>query len=274
MSSLPSPKNSTPQSIAKQVASPLINKPTYIVDGDSESIYSSWDKEHGIIMLRHHYALRDEAHETVAESKRIWVNTPFSVFAVQSFHTPEGPAIMQAMLEDPRGNYGHLPSELRPHRVRSRTSLRASPHRLRSERSAFLREKLRSSPIHVFTDAPSKPFAAPAPDQPVLREVQRDANVYQSSPAPALDEIKPFSPSDIEYDTFQHGKGAFDFPSRTRVTSTTWRAALGWPSQSTGKSAQDCEEILSGSHPLETLRINRPRPRGQPTPAHVPVPVA
>ncbi|KAI0323907.1 hypothetical protein GY45DRAFT_500093 [Cubamyces sp. BRFM 1775] len=214
-------------------------------------------------MLRHYYALR-EAHETVAESRRIWVDTPFSVFTVQSFHPPEGPAILQAMLEHPRGNYGHLPSELRPPHVRPRTSSRASPYPLRNQRSAFSPEKRHSSPIHVLTDAPSKPFAAPAPEHPVLREVQRDANVYQSSPAPALDEIKPFSPIHIELDTSKHGEGAFGLLSRPRVTSSTRRAALGRSKRSTGKCAQDCKENLSASSIIPT--INRPRPRGRPRP--------
>ncbi|KAI0324969.1 hypothetical protein GY45DRAFT_1390266 [Cubamyces sp. BRFM 1775] len=136
----------------------------YIVDGDGESIYSGWNEEHVIMTLRHYYALRDEAHETVAESRRIWVDTPFSVSA--------------AMLEHSQKNYGALPSELRPHRVRSRTSSSASPYPLRNQRSALSLDKPRSSPIQVFTDAPSTPFAAPAPEQPVLFDVQRDANVY------------------------------------------------------------------------------------------------
>ncbi|KAI0653383.1 hypothetical protein C8Q70DRAFT_1059376 [Cubamyces menziesii] len=97
--SSPSPKHPTPHSVAKQAASPLVNNSVYIVDGDSESIYSDWDEERGIMTLRHYYALRDEAHETVAESRCIWVDTPFSVFAVQSFQPPKEPAVMQAMLE-------------------------------------------------------------------------------------------------------------------------------------------------------------------------------
>ncbi|OSC98908.1 hypothetical protein PYCCODRAFT_1470724 [Trametes coccinea BRFM310] len=84
--------------------------------------------------------------------------------------------------------------------------------------------------------------------------------------------IKPFSPLHIELDTFKQGKVAFGLPSRPRVTSSTRRAALGWSKRSTGKSStQDCKENISSSMiiptPSETLRINRPRPRGRPTPA-------
>ena len=41
-----------------------------MVDGDSESVYSNWDEEHGTMTLRHYYALPgDEAHTTVAQSR-------------------------------------------------------------------------------------------------------------------------------------------------------------------------------------------------------------
>ncbi|KAI0635339.1 hypothetical protein C8Q77DRAFT_1054820 [Trametes polyzona] len=280
VSSSPSPKHPTPQSVAKQMASPLNNSSVYIVEGDSESVYGDWDEERGIMTLRHYYALRDEAQETVKESRRMWVDTPFSVFAVQSFQPPKEPAVMQAMLEHSQKNYGPLPSELRPHRVRSRTSSRASPYPLRNMRASFSPEKpLRSSPMQIFTDGPSKPFAQSAHEQPVLREVQRNSNVFMSSPAPALDEIKPFSPIHIELDTSKKGKSAMGLPARPRVTSSTRRAALGRSKRSTGKSStQDAKENLSSSMiiptPSETLRINRPRPRGRPTPARVPVPAA
>ncbi|KAI9060404.1 hypothetical protein FKP32DRAFT_1595485 [Trametes sanguinea] len=279
LSSSPSPKQPTPQSVAKCFASPMADNSVYIV-GDGESVYSDWDDERGIVTLRHYYALRDEAHETVEESKRVWVDTPFSIFAVQSFQPPREPAVMQAMLEHSQKNFGPLPSELRPHRVRSRTSSRASPYPLPSMRSSFSPEKPpRCSPIQIFTDVPSKPFSAPLQEAPVLREVQRDANTFMASPAPALEEIKPFSPLHIELDTSKQGKAAFGLPSRPRVTSSTRRAALGWSKRSTGKSStQDCKENISSSMiiptPSETLRINRPRPRGRPTPARVPVPAA
>ena len=55
------------------------------VESDRDSVCSvEWDDEHGITTLRRYYALRDEAQVTVDESKRAWVDTPFSVFALQS----------------------------------------------------------------------------------------------------------------------------------------------------------------------------------------------
>lgn len=42
-----------------------------------------WDDERGIVALRKYYALRDEAENTVTDSRRQWHDTPFSTFAVQ-----------------------------------------------------------------------------------------------------------------------------------------------------------------------------------------------
>jgi hypothetical protein len=63
-------------------------QPIFIVEPDTISIHSKgeepvWDDERGIVALRKFYALRDEAENTVLESKKIWTDTPFSVFAVQ-----------------------------------------------------------------------------------------------------------------------------------------------------------------------------------------------
>ncbi|KAI0653828.1 hypothetical protein C8Q70DRAFT_584918 [Cubamyces menziesii] len=59
-------------------------------------------------------------------------------------------------------------------------------------------------------------------------------NPILHSPAPALDEIKPFSPLHIELDTSKHGKGAFGLSSRPRVTSSTRLSAFGWSKRSNG----------------------------------------
>ena len=64
-------------------------QPIFIVDPETASIdslpreSSIWDDERGIVALRRYYALRDEAQDTVTESKRLWLDTPFSVFALQ-----------------------------------------------------------------------------------------------------------------------------------------------------------------------------------------------
>ena len=72
-----------------KVESPTASQPVYVVDADdtrsieSGNSISLWDDDRGIIALRKYYALRDEADSTVAESKRIWLDTPFSMFALQ-----------------------------------------------------------------------------------------------------------------------------------------------------------------------------------------------
>lgn len=52
-----------------------------VVEADTESGY--WNDDRGFLALRKYFALRDEAHVTVEESKRTWIDTPFSVYAVQ-----------------------------------------------------------------------------------------------------------------------------------------------------------------------------------------------
>jgi hypothetical protein len=53
----------------------------YIVD--SEPSDTERDDDRGIIAMRRYFALKDEAHDTVKESRRIWTDTPFSLFALQ-----------------------------------------------------------------------------------------------------------------------------------------------------------------------------------------------
>lgn len=76
------------RSIASRKDEPSTRQTIFIVDSDTMSIHSKgeesvWDDERGIVALRKFYALRDEAENTVTESKRIWIDTPFSIFALQ-----------------------------------------------------------------------------------------------------------------------------------------------------------------------------------------------
>ena len=67
--------------------------------GTAASLYSNlndsmppWDDERGVTALRRYYALQDEAHSTVMESQRVWLDTPFSIFAVQcQFYSVRAP---------------------------------------------------------------------------------------------------------------------------------------------------------------------------------------
>jgi len=68
-------------------SSPTAIQSVYVVDADTASIHSNesfWDDERGIVALRKYYDLRDEAESAVSESKRVWIDTPFSIYALQS----------------------------------------------------------------------------------------------------------------------------------------------------------------------------------------------
>ena len=83
------PNLASPASVVSKKDDPTTRKAIFIVDADTVSIHSKteepqWDDEQGIVALRKFYALRDEAQDIVLESKHTWVDTPFSVFAVQS----------------------------------------------------------------------------------------------------------------------------------------------------------------------------------------------
>lgn len=65
----------------KASLSPVIDDSVIIVDPDDASTIQ-WD-ERGIVALRKYYTLKGEADITIEESKQSWLDTPFSIFAVQ-----------------------------------------------------------------------------------------------------------------------------------------------------------------------------------------------
>lgn len=147
------------------------------------------------------------------------------------------------MLEHSQKNYGPLPSDLRPRRIRSRTSSRTSPYPLPTHRCSFSPDK----PIYVHTDA--SPELRVSPRKPstfaALREVS--LNVKNESPAPALEAIKPFTPFNVQFDKSKPDISNDSFippvPVRPRVSSSTRRTALGWKRQ-TGKSSAAQKENM------------------------------
>jgi serine/arginine repetitive matrix protein 2 len=82
-SSSPSPAKPSPDGTIQEDLSVVQYDSVYIVDPETTSMVGEWDDEHGIMAMRKYYALRDEAHDTVTESKKVWVDTPFSIFAMQ-----------------------------------------------------------------------------------------------------------------------------------------------------------------------------------------------
>ncbi|KAG1723926.1 uncharacterized protein EDB91DRAFT_1171738, partial [Suillus paluster] len=259
--------------------------PVFVADPETASVdsVSLWDDERGIMALRKYYALRDEAQDTVTESQRVWLDTPFSVFAVQSFDPPRQPASMQALLEHSLQNYGPLPSDLRPRRMRSRVISRPSPYP-RTIKTSFT-----SSPAtEQVRAAIVAAVAENAPNDTVRAQVQPKAlqqiSVNPNIMSPAIDNTKA---GEVMKDVaMSPGKPerVFGVPPRPRVGSVARRAALGWAKRSTGRNGLENKENASFSNisltavpgnmsqglvmtPSETLRLNRPRPRGRPTPA-------
>jgi serine/arginine repetitive matrix protein 2 len=77
----------TTQSFGASAGSPAVPVPedtARIADSDADSLAGSsdWTAWYSQAM-RKYYALRDEAHDTVEESKRTWADTALSLYAVQ-----------------------------------------------------------------------------------------------------------------------------------------------------------------------------------------------
>ena len=214
---------------------------------------------------------------------------------------------MEAMLEHSKQNYGPLPGELRPFRVRSRTSSRASPYPVRTRRISLTAE------IQANMVLTGRPFDAPD-ELPTAcsRESSINSNTRVFTPPQPL-ETQPFSSFSIQLDSVPNSAAKYSngLP-RPRVTSSARRAALGWSKRSTGKSSTSSSATSSAksstsssaksstssradkenvakqeiifrylanllyrktfAHCLtsanDSLRISRPRPRGRPVPAH------
>jgi serine/arginine repetitive matrix protein 2 len=78
------PSSPAPPVFTKKLEAIPVFDEVYVVDpAEPDSVDTIWDDEHGIITLRQYYALRDEAENTVTESRRVWEDTPFSLFALQ-----------------------------------------------------------------------------------------------------------------------------------------------------------------------------------------------
>ena len=155
-----------------------------------------------------------------------------------AFQAPGSPSGMQAMLEHSVQNYGPLPSELCPRRVR--TSSRPSPYPQQSAKSTMLPEKTRSS----FAELNKASFAD-LKKTPVLQPINSNKNIMAA--APSLEALKPFSPLVVDIEPKQEKAFVLARDGRPRVGSNARRTALGWSKRSTGKSSTDQMENAVGS---------------------------
>ncbi|KAL0062368.1 hypothetical protein AAF712_010779 [Marasmius tenuissimus] len=269
-----SPSSSPGDSISMSKGSPTAIQPVYIVDPDAASVHSVdssfWDDESRLSAMRRYNELRHEAEYTVTESKRVWSDTPFSLYALQSFDPPRHPAGMRALLADSVQNYGPLPSE---HCTRRRRiSSRASPY---PQTRAI---KVSMSPEGVIVPTPAPELLPPVPIRAAtkfanspLQPKAVNSNVSKASARPLVLKPKKSLAKENADKSFEaiDPDVAFGPPKmRPRVGSAARRTALGWSKRSTGKTSSDLKEN-SGTMmtPSETLRLSRPRPRGRPTPA-------
>ncbi|KIK67170.1 hypothetical protein GYMLUDRAFT_69362 [Collybiopsis luxurians FD-317 M1] len=258
--------NGTPlsQSTASKKSSPTAIQPVFIVDPtDSASIHSmdSWDEERGIVALRRYYELRSEAEYTVNESRRLWLDTPFSIYALQNFDPPRHPSGMQALLASSVESYRPLPSELRPRR--KRTSSRVSPY----PQGRFVHISLSPEIPRPTIVAEASSCVPTNNESPLpLKTVTIDPNIIPVIPLSAK---KVFSRKPNSPEPLLKRENV-----RPRVPSTTRRNALGWSKRS-AKASSELKENLNSSSGQGTgmtpannsLRLQRPRPRGRPTPA-------
>jgi hypothetical protein len=213
------------------------------IAGDSDGTDTEWDDERGIVAMRRYGDLKNEADDAVTESKQVWLDTPFSLFAVQTFQPPHHPSGMRAMLEHSQQNYGPLPPELRCHRVRSRTYSRPSPYPQRT--------------IKPASPEKSSPHPSPKKQEETIADIAvatipkplrpKSVNVNSKTPAPAIKNFCPVSPFVVEFEKCKGDKSFNERTIRPRVTSSTRRAALGWSKRNAGKSSELKENTSIGT---------------------------
>ena len=250
---LASTRSSPAQSIIQEKSTRAVGATASVHSDLDDSISMSlWDDEKSVTALRRYYALQDEAQSTVMESQRVWLDTPFSIFAVQcQFHSVHAhwlladfssPAFdpphhlegMKALLEDSLQNYGPLPSELRPRRIRSRKDSRPSPYpQLRSVKYVASPETI-SSPVNTRCSTAAKIQMVPTNDSSPLRP----ANLPTSRVSNTNRMISP-----IKYKS-----------GSSRSESNARRTTLGWTQRNGVKEYTDTFGVLAKLSTSTTTR--------------------
>ena len=211
----------------KATLSPVIDDNVVVVDPDDTSS-TDWD-ERGIAALRRYYTLKDEADIMISESKQVWLDTPFSIYAVQcasshqikdflltdiaAFEPPAQRSGMRALLEHSRQTYVTLPAELR--RIRSRTSSRPTPYPQpqRAVRVSLSPSTERPDIPSIQAAVASAPSTAPAliPQALQQRRVNSNTVVTEGSPLVTGKNVKVdsglFSQSHIGLDVRRNTPG-------------------------------------------------------------------
>jgi serine/arginine repetitive matrix protein 2 len=157
-----------------------------------------------------------------------------------AFQPPAHVPDMRALLEHSQQNYGPLPQELRAHRIRSRTSSRASPY----PAMRAVKRSISPSSTRPSTHASVSPPLAHESPMVVLQDRTHNANTPHAAKAEKVSrkglsvkkplpdgEVSPFVPENL-------GKLSNGLP-RARVGSNARRSALGWAKRSTGKENKE-----------------------------------
>ncbi|KAH9003289.1 hypothetical protein EDB86DRAFT_2846246 [Lactarius hatsudake] len=232
----------------KAPLSPVIDDNVIVVDPDDTSS-TDWD-ERGIAALRRYYTLKDEADVTISESKQAWLDTPFSIYALQSFEPPAHRSGMRALLEHSRQTYGSLPAELR--RIRSRTSSRPTPY---PQPQRAVKISLSPSTMRpVIPTSQTSAVLAPSATPALIPQALQQRSVNPNTVAVEESSLVPGKNAKV-------GSGAFSQP---RIGFDARRNTPGRAKRGVGKENKE-NTISSGvmTAPGDGLRLNRPRPRGR-----------
>ncbi|KAG9100796.1 hypothetical protein FS749_012729 [Ceratobasidium sp. UAMH 11750] len=233
-------------------------------------------------------ALRNEAVETVERSQRIWQDTDFSRFALSTFTPPTHPSAIKAMIDHSQDTYTTLPVETyKRHHPRYSRSPRVSPYPAdvtRSVRSIRMQPKSVEQVLSHLPPGytPARPSRA-VPESPM---VSNTATIFVHSPSPAPAPAAPAPLSSLTVNLDPKAVVVEEKTSKQRIASTVRRSALGWVKRkpavdganspavpSTGKmhvvqsstivAKENMGVGMLASPSNQTLRINRPRPKGR-----------
>ncbi|KAI9438499.1 hypothetical protein H4582DRAFT_1948976 [Lactarius indigo] len=232
----------------KAPLSPVIDDNVIVVD-PADTSSADWD-ERGIAALRRYYTLKDEADVTISESKQVWLDTPFSIYAMQSFEPPAHCSGMRALLEHSRQTYGSLPAELR--RIRSRTSSRPTPYPQPQRAVKISLSPSTVRPVIPTTQTSAVPAPSPTPALIPQALQQRPVN-----PNTVVAEESPLVPGkNVKIDS-----GPF---AQSRIGFDTRRNTPGRVKRGIGKeNKENATSFGVMTAPSDGLRLNRPRPRGR-----------
>ncbi|KZT06716.1 uncharacterized protein LAESUDRAFT_149730 [Laetiporus sulphureus 93-53] len=241
-----------------------------VADQNAEPIENDVDGPQGVRLLRQYYALKNEAHETIVESRQTWPNTASSINAVRSFIPPTTREGMRAMLKHSQEHYKSLPFTFSVRRSRSRASSKVSPYPSPSRVTPRSAEKSRRLVVSPKRGRLTNSSVA-LPAKTVLREISANTNSQADTTPPSTPPLKIIKRSDISNARIASSrslerKPASPSPERYDVSPSVHQTTPDSEKHAKGKSSSIHKKENVGyglNSPAKTLRLNRPRPRGR-----------